>query len=123
MEDQAQPETFILPIHHFSSEVKQSLEELLDPFKSQFVNDKTSIYMMNLAKMQIDIYNSNPVSQKPYPIAMKLYEWVKDKINKLIDTKVICSSQSSWSALIIVVAKGNGGKCLVINYRALNKVT
>ena len=30
---------------------------------------------------------------------------------------------SSWSAPIIVVPKGNGGKGLVINYCALNKVT
>ena len=37
--------------------------------------------------------------------------------------KVIHSSRSSWSALIIVVPKGDGGKHLVINYRALNKVT
>ena len=36
---------------------------------------------------------------------------------------VICSSRSSWSAPIIVVPKGDGGKRLVISYRALNKVT
>ena len=73
--------------------------------------------------MQIDTGNSEPVSQKPYPIAMKHYNWVKNEINKLLGSKVICSSHSSWSAPIIIVHKGNGGKCLVINYRALNKVT
>ena len=35
---------------------------------------------------------------------------------------MICSSHSCWSAPIIVVLKGNSGKCLVIDYRALNKV-
>ena len=34
-----------------------------------------------------------------------------------------CSSRSSWSVPIIVVPKGDGGKHLVIDYRALNKVT
>ena len=34
----------------------------------------------------------------------------------------MCNSRSSWSAPIIVVPKGDGGKCLVIDYRALNKV-
>ena len=34
-----------------------------------------------------------------------------------------CTSHSSWSAPIIVVPKGDGGKCLVIDYRALKKVT
>ena len=56
---------------------------------------------------------------KPYPIAMKHYQWVKEEIEKLLATKVICTSCSSWSAPIIVVPKGNGGKCLVIDYRAL----
>ena len=32
-------------------------------------------------------------------------------------------SQSSWSAPIIGVPKGDGGKCLVIDYHALNKIT
>ena len=45
------------------------------------------------------------------------------KLKKLLAAKVIRSSHSSWSAPIIVVPKGDGGKCLVIDYRALNKVT
>ena len=54
---------------------------------------------------------------------MKHYGWVKDEIEKLLTTKVIHTSHSGWSAPIIVVPKGDGGKHLVINYRALNKVT
>ena len=73
--------------------------------------------------MTIHMGTTNPVSQKPYPIAMKHYQWVKDEIEKLLTTKVIHTSHSSWSAPIIVVPKGDGGKHLVINYRALNKVT
>ena len=67
--------------------------------------------------MTIDTSTTDPVSQKPYPIAMKHYQWVKDEIEKLLSTKVICTSYSSWSAPIIVVPKGNGGKRLVIDYR------
>ena len=73
--------------------------------------------------MTIDTGTSDPVSQKPYPIAMKHYQWVKEEIEKLLAAKVICTSHSSWSAPIIVVTKDDGGKCLVIDYRALNKVT
>ena len=54
---------------------------------------------------------------------MKHYQWVKEEIEKLLAAKVIHTSHSSWSAPIIVVPKGNGGKCLVIDYGALNKVT
>ena len=65
--------------------------------------------------MTIDTDTANPVSQKHYRIAMKHYEWVKNEIEKLLATKVIRTSQSSWSAPIIVVPKGDRGKCLVID--------
>ena len=76
-----------------------------------------------LTQMSIDTGDSDPVSQKPYPIAMKHYQWVKEEIDKLLEAGVIRNSHSSWLAPIIVVPKGDGGKCLVIDYRALNKVT
>ena len=74
-------------------------------------------------EMTITTGNSEPVLQKPYPITTKNYQWVKEEIEKLLMAKVICSSRSSWSAPIIVVLKGDGGKQLVIDYRTLNKVT
>ena len=71
----------------------------------------------------IDTGTSELVSQKPYPIAMKHCQCVKDEIDKLLMAKVIWGSWSSWLAPIIVVPKGDGGKCLVINYHVLNNVT
>ena len=73
--------------------------------------------------MMIDTGTSEPVSQKTYPITMKHYQSVRDQIEKLLTAKVIWGSQSNWSAPIIVVPKGDGGKCLVIYYHVLNKVT
>ena len=73
--------------------------------------------------MTINTGDSETISQKPYPRAMKNYQWVKEEIEKLLTVKLICSSRSSWSAPIIVVLKGDRGKELVIDYRALNKVT
>ena len=57
-----------------------------------------------------------------------LWKWrttngLEEEIKKLLAVKVIHSSRSSWSVPIIVVPKGVGGKWLVIDYRALNKVT
>ena len=61
--------------------------------------------------------------KKPYPIAMRNYQWVKEEIEKLLIVKVIYSNRSSWSVPIIVVPKVDGGKWLVIDYRALDKGT
>ena len=92
-------------------------------YASQFVQDETSIGTTYLPEMTIDTGTPERVSQKPYPITIKHYQWVKDEIEKCLMANVIQGSQSSWSAPIIVVPKGDGGKQLVIDYSALNKVT
>ena len=91
--------------------------------QKQLDKDETTIDTTPLTQMSIDMGDSDPVSQKPYPVAMKHYNWVKEEIDKLLEAAVIRNSHSIWSAPIIVVPKGDGGKCLVIDYRALNKVT
>ena len=116
-------DTFDPPCHEISMPVQNSLKLLLEEYESQFAQNETSVGTSPLMSMTIDTDTANPVSQKPYPIAMKHYEWVKNEIEKLLTAKVIHSSHSSWSAPIIVVPKGDRGKCLVIDYRVLNKVT
>ena len=66
-----------------------------------------SIGTTPLTEMTIDTSTLDPVSQKPYPIAMKKYQWIKEEIEKLFTAKVIHSSRSSWSAPVIVVPEGD----------------
>ena len=123
MAEKVTPDIFNTPCHELSNTIQQELDTLLKECESQFAKDETSIGTTSLTRMMIDTGASNPVSQKPYPIAMKHYQWVNEEIEKLLAAKVIHSSRSSWSALIIVVPKGDGGKHLVIDYGAPNKVT
>ena len=123
MSETVTPDTFNPPQHGLSTAVQNDLELLLQEYELQFTKDETSVGTTPLTSMTVDTGTSDPVSQKPYPIAMKHYQWVKDEIEKLLAAKVICTSCSSWSAPIIVVPKGDEGKCLVIDYRALIKVT
>ena len=123
MAEQVKPDVLNPPCHKLTTNVQNKLHTLLKEYASQFIKDETSIRTTPFTSMMIDTGNSDPVSQKPYPITMKHYQWVKEEIEKLLTAKVIHSSRSSWSAPIIIVPKGDGGKCLVINYRALNKVT
>ena len=73
--------------------------------------------------MTIDTGDHPPVAKKPYTLALKHYDWVKKEIDKLLEAGVIRESHSSWSAPIVVVPKGDGGKRLCVDYRALNKIT
>ena len=117
------PDSFTPPKYQLNSTIQQQLDNLLGTFKDQFTKDKMTIGTTLLTQMSIDTGDSDPVSQKPYPIAMKQYNWVKEEIDKLLEAGVIRNSHSSWLAPIIVVPKGDGGKHLIIDYRALNKVT
>ena len=83
---------FHLPQHKLSTPIQNSLKLLLEEHKSQFAKDETSIGTTPLMSMTIDTGTTNPVLQKPYPIAMKHYEWVKNEIEKLLTTKVIHTS-------------------------------
>ena len=110
MAEQVEPDAFHPLCHKLKSSMESKLDALPEEYASQFVKDETSIGMTPLTEMTIDTDTSEPVSQKPYPIAMKNYQWVKDEIEKLLTAKVIHSSRSSWSASITVVPKGDGGK-------------
>ena len=121
--EQVEPDTFEPPCHKLKPNIEANLEALLKEYESQFTRDETTISTTPLTKMSINTGNSEPVSQKPYPNAMKHYQCIKDEIQKLLTAKVIRGSRSIWSVSIRVIPKGDGGKCLVIDYQALNKVT
>ena len=80
-------DTFKPPNH----KIKQHIEttQLLKEYNSQFAQDEPSIGTTPLTEMTIDTGTSKTVSQKPYPIAMKHSQSVKDEINKLLTAKVI----------------------------------
>ena len=83
------PDSF-KPLHHKLKEnIETKLIQLLKEYDSQFAQDETAIGTTPLTEMTIDTGTSEPVSQKPYPIAMKHYQWVKGEINKLLTAKVI----------------------------------
>ena len=78
MSEQVEPDAFELPCHKLKANIDTKPESLLKKYASQFARNKTSINTTLLTKMTIGIGNSEPVSQKPYPITMKHYQWVKD---------------------------------------------
>ena len=95
MSETVTPDTFNTPCHEISTAVQNDLELLLQEYELQFTKDETSIGITPLTSMTIDTGTSDPVSQKPYPIAMKHYQWVKDEIEKLLAAKVIHTSNAS----------------------------
>ena len=67
------PDSFTPPKYQLDSTIQQQLDNLLETFKDQFTKDETTIGTTPLTQMSIDTGDSDPVSQKPYPVAMKHY--------------------------------------------------
>ena len=103
--------------------IKLELEQLLDRNQDCFAEDERQIGTTPLITMSIDTGDHSPVAKRPYTLALKHHDWVKAEIDKLLEAGVIRESDSSWSAPIVVVPKGDGGKRLCIDYRALNAIT
>ena len=89
MVEQVEPDAFEPLCHRLKPNIKAKLKALMKEYESQFMRDETTIGTTPLTKMSIDTGNPEPVLQKPYPIAMKHYQWVKDEIEKLLAAKVI----------------------------------
>ena len=73
--------------------------------------------------MSIDTGEHPPIAKKLYALALKHYDWVRDEIDKLLEAGVIRESHSSWSAAIVVVPKGDGGKRLCMDFWPLKAIT
>ena len=78
MAKKVEPDTFEPPHHKLKKYTGTKLEELLQEYQSQFAQAETTIGTTPLTKIIIDTGTFKPVSQKPYPIAMKHFKWVQD---------------------------------------------
>ena len=119
--EQVQPDIFDPPCHKLKPDIQTghtSQGICLTIHKRRNINWNNPTHGNDHRHRQL-----RPCITKPYPTAMKNCQWVKEEIEKLFTAKVIHSLRSSWSAPIIVVPKGDGGKRLVIDYCTLNKVT
>lgn len=114
------PKTQDAPIDR---QIKHDLERLLEANSDAFAEDERQIGTTPLVTMSIDTGDNPPIAKRPYTLAIKHHEWVKDEIDKLLEAGVIRESLSSWSAPIVVVPKADGGKRLVVDYRGLNNIT
>ena len=68
LNEHIQPDTFTPPLHTLPHDVRKSLSQLLETFKSQFAQDETSIGTSHLTKKQIDMGDSEPISQSHTPL-------------------------------------------------------
>ena len=75
MAEQVEPDNFKPPHHKLKQNIEAKCEALLKEYTSQFAQDETSIGTTPLTEMMIDTGTSELVSQQPFPITTKHYQW------------------------------------------------
>ena len=81
MAEQVKLHIFDPPYHKLKTNTQNKLTKL------QFMKDERSIRTTPLTSTMINTENLDYVSQKPYPIAMKNYQLVKEEIEKITCSK------------------------------------
>ena len=108
-------------------EWRQKFEELYEKYSKVFSNDSADIGKTPIIQMEIDTGDNPPVSQRPYSLALKHVEWVRQELEALEKAGVITRSVSPWASPIVIVPKKSAPgeppkRRMCVDYRALNSL-
>ena len=104
---------------------KDNFKALCEQQHEAFSINNKDIGRTQLIEMEIDTGDSLPVTQSPYTLPLKHYDWVRQEIETLEKSGVIERSLSRWASPVIVVPKKSATdepphRRLCIDYRKVN---
>lgn len=66
---------------------------------------------------------TNAINLRPYRYPTSQKDVIEELVQELIDQGIIRDNNSPFAALVVLVKKKDGGWCMCVDYRALNKAT
>ena len=104
---------------------RSAFDALCDKYPKVFSKGNEDIGRTQLVTMDIDTGDSQPVSSRPYTLALKHHKWVQEEIETLERAGIIAKSMSPWASPIVVVPKKSQPgeppkKRLCIDFRKIN---
>ena len=86
-------------------EWREAFNQMTSRYETIFSKDSADIGKTPLVQMEIDTGDHPPISQRPYTLALKHVEWVRQKLETLEKAKIITRSISPWASPIVIVPK------------------
>ena len=108
-------------------EWREAFNQMTSRYEAIFSKDSADIGKTPLVQMEIDTGDHPPISQRPYTLALKHVEWVRQELETLEKAKIITRSISPWASPIVIVPKKSAPdeppkKRMCVDYRALNSL-
>ena len=109
--------------------MKPNLNKLLIDFDDIMSHSFTDIGLVTLEEVPIETSpDTLPIASKPYPLALKHHQFVKEELQKLLQVGLIEGSMSPYASPVLVISKKSqhpsaelsDTRRLVINYQVLN---
>jgi len=98
---------------------------LLDEFSDLFAKDINELGRTDLVQHRIYTENVPPIKQRAYNVPPSEQEFIKEEIERMLESKIIRSSESPspWASPVVLVRKKNGKLRFCVDYRKLNSIT
>ncbi|KZS03345.1 Uncharacterized protein APZ42_033952 [Daphnia magna] len=106
-----------------SDDIRTKIEILLKKHESLFADQESDLGLATQVKHHINIGHKAPINQRLRRTPESLILVVKTKIEVKLSNKIIRESHSPFAAAIVMVPKNDGEMRMLIDYRALNKIT
>lgn len=100
-----------------------SLYELLQSFESCMIESKSTIGKAHNVSLSIELTTNKPICRRPYRATEKDKLIFRELVQELLDANIIRESKSAYSSPALLVDKKGNEKRMVVDYRALNKIS
>ena len=107
----------------WSPENAAAARELVLAYHDVFALESNELGCTSAIEHEICIENSKPFKERFWHIPRPLLEEVRASLRDMLEAGVICSSQSPWCNVVVLVRKKDGTLHFCVDFRCLNTRT
>jgi hypothetical protein len=101
----------------------KQFSQLLMEFSDLFAQDTTELGRTDLVTHRIYTEEGPPIRSRPYSSSPTEQTFIKEEIQRMLDSGLIRPSSSPWTSPVVLVRKKNGKLRFCVDYRKLNSIT
>ena len=107
----------------WSTEEQTRIRKLLIQYQDVFSKHEFDLGRTHLVEHRIDTGDAKPIAQPPRRVPFAFADAEKERIEKMLEAKLVRPSTSPWASPVCLVRKPDGKARVCIDYKKLNAVT